>query len=114
MRYAIGVLVSVFLLLQLSLAVDAQVPVIEIKAQRFHYTPDVIELSAGQAVELHLSSADVLHGFSIPQLKIRADIVPGTITVVSIPALAAGEYRIACDIFCGANHSSMSAKLVVK
>jgi cytochrome c oxidase subunit 2 len=92
----------------------ARQPDIIIKAERFKYTPNIIELKAGAAVNLHITSQDVLHGFSIPTLKIRTDLEPNKTVVVSIPPLSVGEYPIVCDIFCGTNHSSMSARLVVK
>ena len=93
---------------------DKDVDIISIRAERYKYTPNIVRLKAGQVVELHIQSKDILHGFSIPQLNIRADLEPQKTTIVSIPALQPGEYPFMCDIFCGTNHSSMSGRIVVK
>jgi cytochrome c oxidase subunit 2 len=87
---------------------------IAIKAKRFEYKPNRITLPVGQAAELHIQSLDVLHGFYIPRLNIRADLVPGKTSVVLLPPLQSGEYPFVCDIFCGMKHDHMQGRLIVK
>ena len=93
---------------------DKDVHIFNIKAERYHYTPNMIVVKAGRAVELHIQSKDVLHGFSIPRLNIRADLVPNETAIIKLQGLESGVYPFACDIFCGENHSSMSGRIVVK
>ena len=77
------------------------------------FRPDVIEVERGKTVVLEIKSIDRLHGFSIPKLGVRADLVPGQITRVEITPSASGDYVFACDIFCGGGHDEMAGILRV-
>ena len=46
---------------------------IELVAQRFKFTPSVIELKVNQPVLLLIRSLDFIHGFHIPDKGIRSD-----------------------------------------
>ena len=92
----------------------AETQIIEITAQRFHYQPQQVRLPAGQAAQLQIRSKDVLHGFFIPKLNIRADLEPGKTVTVDLPPLSKGVYPFACDIFCGTEHSHMHGSLLVE
>lgn len=87
--------------------------VVKITAQRFHYTPSEIILKKGEPVLLELTSLDRLHGFYIPDLNVRADIVPGRATHVPLTLDEIGEHDFLCDVFCGSGHGEMSGKIVV-
>ena len=50
---------------------------ISIVAQRFKFVPDAIELMVGEPVLLLIRSLDYIHGFNVPDLGIRADLLPG-------------------------------------
>lgn len=111
---------SVLLPVQVTKAADRQVSVaepvvikIKVTARRYQYEPAKIVIPANRRAELHITSKDVLHGFYIPKLNIRADLNPGRTTVVALPELAVGEYPFACDIFCGSHHSGMGGRIVV-
>jgi cytochrome c oxidase subunit II len=86
---------------------------IEVVAQRFRFTPNEIELRSGQATVLAITSVDFVHGFKVPALGIRTDLVPGAVTRVTIKALAPGRYDFLCDNFCGGGHEEMSGTIVV-
>lgn len=45
-------------------------PVVEITAKRFAFSPDKITLKRGQTVKLRLHSEDVTHGFFLRPLKL--------------------------------------------
>lgn len=90
---------------------DAQV--IEVLAQRFRFTPNEIALGSGRPAVLAIASLDFVHGFRVPELGIRTDLVPGTVTRVAIKALAPGRYDFLCDNFCGSGHEEMSGTIVV-
>jgi cytochrome c oxidase subunit 2 len=88
--------------------------VVKIVVQRFVYTPAEIVLRTGQPVVLEFESLDFIHGFNIPDLKIRADLPPGQITRVRLTPPKPGVYDFLCDNFCGAGHEQMNGKIVVK
>lgn len=87
---------------------------IKIQAKKFKYTPNRIILKTGQPVVLEFTSVEFIHGFNIPDLKIRADLPPGQPTKVRFTPDKAGEYDFLCDNFCGTGHEEMSGKIIVK
>ena len=66
-------------------------------------------VKAGEEVEIELVSKDVPHGFDIVGL----DVSLTKDGVVKFTPEKAGEYDIACNVFCGADHHLMVSKLVV-
>ena len=109
--------VTTALLCLLGIAASAAIPPprhIPVKATRFFYAPAVIVVKAGETVVLDLTALDRLHGFDIPSLHIRADILPGQVTELRLPPLTAGTYDFHCDNFCGSGHETMAAKIVVE
>ena len=57
---------------------------ISVVAKKFEYLPSEIRLKVGEPVILELISEDIVMGFNVPDLKTRADIIPGVKTRVSI------------------------------
>jgi len=86
---------------------------IQIVATRYAFAPATIRVTAGEPVRLVIRSMDVVHGFSIPDLKVDARIPAGGEPIaVEFVAPAAGQYDIACSEYCGAGHGHMKASLV--
>ena len=50
------------------------IPVVEITAKRFAFSPEKITLKKGQTVKLRLHSQDVTHGFFLRPLKLDEEI----------------------------------------
>jgi cytochrome c oxidase subunit 2 len=92
----------------------AQEKVIPVTAERFKFTPAVIELKLGQPVVLELTTLDRKHGFQVPDLKVDESIEPGKVTRVRIVPDKAGTFPFHCDIFCGSGHEEMVGEIVVK
>jgi cytochrome c oxidase subunit 2 len=88
--------------------------VIHVTARRFEYDPSVIRVRPGEPVVLELEAVDRKHGFSIPDLHIRADVDPGRTERLALPGVAAGTYAFGCDVFCGSHHEEMAGALVVE
>jgi cytochrome c oxidase subunit 2 len=88
--------------------------VIRITARMFAYSPSRIELKKGEPVTLELTSLDRMHGFNMPGLGVRADVLPGQSVRVDILPEKAGRYTFLCDIFCGDGHDEMNGVIVVK
>jgi cytochrome c oxidase subunit 2 len=90
--------------------------VIDVRAERFSFSPSEIVLEAGEEVELRITSDDTAHGFHIR----------GTGTNITIPkrgqgAVTAlvrldkpGRYTFECSRMCGAGHNFMRGELVVR
>ena len=91
-----------------------QVQTVEILAQKFNFTPDEIKVKKGVPVDLELTTLDRLHGFNVPGLGLRAEIVPGQTTHVKFTPDKAGRYLFHCDIFCGEGHEEMDAAIIVE
>ena len=95
-------------------AARAQAPrEIEITAQRFKFTPNVIPLKAGEPVVLLIRSLDFAHGFFVPDLNLRTDLMPGRVTRLTLTPKAPGELAFLCDNFCGDGHEGMDGHFVV-
>ena len=94
-----------------SLAADPQV--VKVVAQRFNFTPSEIMLKSGQPTVLEITSLDYIHGFNVPALGLRTNLLPGPPTKVALKALAPGRYVFLCDNFCGGGHEDMNGVIVV-
>ncbi len=58
-------------------------------------------------VRVLVSSADVLHAWSVPSLGVKADAVPGRLNQVKFIRQRPGIYFGQCSEICGANHRFM-------
>lgn len=71
-----------------------------------------IHVKAGGPILLRLTSVDVHHSFSIPELRVLPkDVTPGHWTEVRLDPLDKGIYTITCYTVCGMMHSAMDAEL---
>ncbi len=68
---------------------------------------------AGRPVKLIMSSQDVLHSLYIPAFRVKQDVVPGRITHLWFRSDYPGTYDLYCAEYCGQQHSTMLAKVVV-
>jgi heme/copper-type cytochrome/quinol oxidase subunit 2 len=69
----------------------------------------------GETVLFRLKSADVTHGFSIPELEVGpVAIEPGYVTELRFEPEESGEYLIQCVYRCGCCHEEMFAVLEVR
>ena len=55
-------------------------------------------------IRVLISSADVLHSWTVPSLGVKADAVPGRLNQVKFIAQRPGLYFGQCSEICGANH----------
>ena len=92
----------------------AEARVIEVKAKRFEFSPPELKLRLGEPVVLHITSADVTHGFYQKELGIDAEIAPGRATEVTLTPGKPGRYTVICDHFCGPGHGNMHLVLLVE
>lgn len=69
-------------------------------------TPHLV-LPAGQTVELHVTSLDVVHSFWAYQLGVKADANPGQDNVVFVEPTEQKSFSIRCSELCGLWHGYM-------
>jgi len=86
---------------------------LDLVATRFSFSPRELRAAEGERLTLAIRSTDFMHGFAIPELKLRIDTQPGKTVELVLPALRAGRYACLCDNFCGEGHDQMVATLLV-
>ncbi|MGH7706853.1 MAG: cytochrome c oxidase subunit II [Vulcanimicrobiaceae bacterium] len=75
---------------------------------------DELHLPLGEPVHLDITSQDVLHSFWVPDIRLKADTVPGLVQNLNFTPTRAGTYLIECTEFCGVGHSKMVGTLVIE
>lgn len=82
-----------------------------------HGSDDIVRpqliLPAGRQVDLSLRAVDVIHGFAIPQMRLKQNAVPGETQHIHFTPELPGEYAILCTQVCGLGHYRMQAVLRV-
>nr|ATN95389.1 cytochrome c oxidase subunit II [Calanus glacialis] len=58
-------------------------------------------------IRMLITSADVLHAWTVPSLGVKADAVPGRLNQVKFIGQRPGVFFGQCSEICGANHSFM-------
>lgn len=66
-----------------------------------------------RAVSLQLTSKDVIHSLSLPEMRMKRDANPGAINETWFRAIKAGDFTILCQELCGYAHYQMYGKLTV-
>ncbi|WP_101298301.1 cytochrome c oxidase subunit II [Halegenticoccus soli] len=78
-----------------------------------HTADGTLRVPQGETVELVVTSRDVFHNFGIPELRVKADAIPGQTTTARFTPSETGTYQANCYELCGAGHSYMTAEVVV-
>lgn len=73
----------------------------------------VLKLKKNTKYILHLSSADINHGFSLFPLNLNFQVVPGYDYGLKVEPNQSGDFRIICNEFCGIGHHTMVGKVIV-
>jgi len=66
-----------------------------------------MHIPVGTPVTIHVTSRDVIHGFWIPEIRVKQDMVPGLINTVRFTPTKIGVFPIVCTSYCGINHGMM-------
>jgi cytochrome c oxidase subunit II len=72
-----------------------------------------LHLPLDKPVKVLLRSKDVLHDFTVPQFRVKMDVVPGMITYLWLTPTRVGEYELLCEEMCGVAHFAMRGRIVV-
>ena len=83
-----------------------------LRAQMWTWTP-ILKLKKGVNYKFHISSVDLMHGFSLMPLVMTFQIVPGHDNILNMTPTSAGTFHIICNEFCGIGHHTMVGKIIV-
>src|ERR1044071_3366689 len=72
-----------------------------------------LHVPVGRTVKLTMTTEDVLHDFSIPAFRTKADVIPGRYTYLWFEPTKPGKYHLFCAEYCGLNHSGMGGYVYV-
>jgi cytochrome c oxidase subunit 2 len=74
---------------------------------------NALHVPTGQPVQLTMISQDVFHSFSIPDFRIKREVIPGRYSTVWFQPTQVGVYHIFCTQYCGTQHSGMIGQVTV-
>lgn len=72
-----------------------------------------IHIPLDKPVKVVMRSKDVLHNFTVPQFRVKMDLVPGTMTYIWFKPTRTGTFEILCEELCGLAHFTMRGRVVV-
>lgn len=81
-------------------------------AQMWRWSPALI-LKKDEWYSLHISSKDLVHGFSLQPSNMNFQVYPDYDYVLKFKPTVAGEAKVICNEYCGIGHHTMIGKIVV-
>lgn len=73
-----------------------------------------MHLAVNQPVKALLRSNDVLHNYTVPQFRVKMDLVPGLVSYLWFDPTQEGTYDIMCEELCGIGHFVMRGSVTVE
>jgi cytochrome c oxidase subunit 2 len=70
-------------------------------------TINQLNFPVGKPVIVHLSSKDVIHSFSLIQMRVKQDTIPGESIPLWFTPTVTGDWEINCSQLCGLGHYRM-------
>ena len=70
-------------------------------------TINQLNLPVGRPAIVYLSSKDMVHSFTLPQMRVKQDTVPGLSQPLWFTPTQTGEWEIVCSQLCGLGHYRM-------
>ncbi len=92
---------------------DPSEPDVYVRGSMWQWYP-ILELEKGKTYRVHLSSMDLIHGFSIQPVNMNFMVLPGYDYVLKLTPTTTGEFHIVCNEYCGFGHHTMVGKMYVK
>jgi heme/copper-type cytochrome/quinol oxidase subunit 2 len=83
-------------------------------AEKDFFTVNDLHVPVNEEIVLQIESADVLHSFFLPHLRVKQDVVPGMKQFVWFQPNRTGVYDIVCAELCGWGHYKMKGRLTVE
>lgn len=72
-----------------------------------------LHLPLGKPIKLLFRSKDVLHNFSVAQIRVKMDLVPGLVTYAWFTPTRTGTFDLLCEELCGIAHFAMRGRMVI-
>jgi cytochrome c oxidase subunit 2 len=72
-----------------------------------------LHVPVNDEIVLEIKSADVLHSFFLPNLRVKQDVVPGMKQLVWFKPVREGSFDIVCAELCGWGHYKMRGRITV-
>ena len=73
-----------------------------------------VHLPLGKPVKALLRATDVLHDFTVPQFRVKMDLVPGLVSYIWLTPTRTGKFDVLCNELCGVGHFVMRGKVIVE
>lgn len=73
-----------------------------------------LHVPVDEPVLLTMTSSDVIHSLFIPVMRVKMDVVPGRYSRAWFCATETGDYPLYCSEYCGTQHFSMLARVIVQ
>jgi cytochrome c oxidase subunit 2 len=77
-------------------------------------TINQLVLPVGKPVIVHLSSKDMIHSFSLIQMRVKQDAIPGQTIPIWFTPILTGDWEINCSQLCGLGHFRMRGFYSIK
>ena len=77
-------------------------------------TINQLNLPVNRPILIHLSSKDVIHSFSLNQMRVKQDAIPGVTFPVWFTPTKTGDWEINCSQLCGLGHYRMRGFYSIK
>jgi cytochrome c oxidase subunit 2 len=84
---------------------------LQVKSDGMTAADNPLVVPTGKLVRLKLDSVDVIHGFWVPDLMGKTDLVPGYENYTWFKVTQPGEWRGECTELCGAGHYTMQLRV---
>lgn len=77
-------------------------------------TANELHVPTGTEIQLELTSVDVFHTLSVPELGLSADALPGKVNQVQLRVQQTGAFGGECSEICGIAHNLMRVKVIAQ
>jgi cytochrome c oxidase subunit II len=74
---------------------------------------NVLTTAVGRPLIVHLSSRDVVHSFTLNEMRVKQDAVPGMTVRTWFTPTAVGAWDLGCSQLCGLGHYRMRGEFTV-
>ncbi len=74
---------------------------------------NALHVPTDRPIQLTMISQDVFHSFSVPDFRVKREVIPGRYSTVWFNATDPGTYHIFCTQYCGTKHSGMIGEVTV-
>jgi cytochrome c oxidase subunit 2 len=74
---------------------------------------NTLMLPLGRPVIVHLTARDVIHSFTLNEMRIKQDAMPGLVVRTWFTPAIVGKWEIACSQLCGLGHYRMRGDYTV-